>query len=430
MNTPVYLDHNATTPMDPRVLEAMMPFLTDRYGNAASRHHSFGCDAARAVEEARTKVADLIGADPREIIWTSGATEADNLAIQGVAAVASAPGGGRRRPSRLQGDDAASKIHSGKGHHIVTVRTEHKAVLDVCRWLEEHGFEVTYLPVDSNGCLDLDQLTAAITDRTILVSVMHANNEIGVLHPIERIGRLCKERGVLFHTDATQSFGKEPIDVEAFGIDLLSLSAHKMYGPKGIGALYVRRRNPRVRCEPLLHGGGHERGLRSGTLNVPGIVGLAAAAEICQQERETEQRRIGGLRDRLQLELFSRIPGAQLNGHPQQRLANTLNVSFAGVDGDSLMKAMPNIAVSSSSACTSAMQQPSYVVGALGASDEVIQGSIRFSLGRFTTEEEIDFAVEQTVESVESCRAEDSGATGTPRPTGKSVPHDNSRVSP
>ena len=376
----IYLDHNATTPLDPRVLEAMMPFLTDRFGNAASRHHALGCDAAKTVETARQQVASAIGADPREIIWTSGATESDNLALQGV---------------------AKSGVY--KKRHIVTVATEHRAVLDPCEVLEKQGFSVTYLGVDAAGCLDLDRLTQAITDETLMVSIMHANNEIGVLHPIARIGALCRERGVLFHTDATQSFGKEPIDVNAMGIDLLSASAHKIHGPKGVGVLYLRRRGPRVRCEPLLHGGGHERGLRSGTLNVPGIVGMGAAAALPVDDG------VRALRDRLETGILSGLDGVEVNGHRTLRLANTTNLSFAGVKGEGLMKRMPEIAVSSSSACTSALLQPSYVLGALGRDETQIRGSVRFSLGRFTTAEEVDTATATVIESVKALRAVSPG---------------------
>ena len=379
----IYLDYNATTPVDPQVLEAMLPFFSENFGNAASRHHRFGCDAAKTVEKAREQVASLIGADPREIVWTSGATESDNLAIKGV---------------------AAAPAYASKGNHVITVATEHKAVLDPCEDLEKKGYRVTYLRVDGEGCLDLKRLAGAITEKTILVSIMHGNNEIGVLHPIREIGALCKEKGVLFHTDATQSAGKERIDVAADGIDLLSLSAHKFCGPKGVGALYVRRRNPRVRCEALLHGGGHEKGLRSGTLNVPGIVGMGAAAARCVENRAAEQERFRKLRDRLESGILSGVDGVQVNGHRERRLTNTTNLSFAGVDGDALMKGMPDVAVSSASACTSAALQPSYVLGALGCDEERIRGSVRFSLGRFTTPEEIDAAVDRVVEAVKARR--------------------------
>ncbi len=387
----IYLDHNATTPLDPRVLDAMLPFLRERFGNAASRHHALGCDAATAVETAREQVAAVIGADPREIIWTSGATESDNLALQGVA----------RAPAYA------------KKRHVVTVTTEHRAVLDACEHLERQGIDVTYLGVDGDGRLDLDRLAAAITERTVLVSVMHANNETGVLHPIARIGALCRERGVLFHTDATQSWGKEPIDVNAMHVDLLSASAHKIHGPKGVGMLFVRRRGPRVRCEPMVHGGGHERGLRSGTLNVPGIVGMGVAAALASSDGAG---RAGGdgtgraLRDRLETGLQSRLDGVEVNGHRVERLANTTNLSFAGVDGAKLMKRMPGLAVSSSSACTSAALQPSYVLGAMGCDDARIRGSVRFSLGRFNTADEIETAIETVAEAVAGLRGGQTAA--------------------
>ena len=371
----IYLDHNATTPIDQRVLDAMTPFFTTNFGNPASRHHALGCAAAKVVETAREQVATVIGADPREIIWTSGATESDNLALQGV---------------------AQSSAYRKK--HIVTVVTEHRAVLDPCEVLETRGFDVTYLCVDSDGCLDVDRLAEAITDQTLMVSVMHANNEIGVLHPIANIGALCKERGVLFHTDATQSFGKELIDVNTMGIDLLSASAHKIHGPKGVGVLYVRRRDPRVRCEALMYGGGHERGLRSGTLNVPGIVGMGVAATLPANDQ------VRALRDQLEQGICTRLDGVKINGHRTKRLANTTNLSFHGVDGEALMKRMADIAVSSSSACTSAQLQPSYVLGAIGCPDERIKESVRFSLGRFNTPEEITTATARVVESVTALR--------------------------
>jgi cysteine desulfurase len=361
----------------------MKPFFSERFGNASSRHHRLGVDAADAVESARSRVASALGADPREIVFTSGATESNNLALKGA---------------------AAFPEFAKKGGHLVTVVTEHRAVLDPCECLERNGTRVTWLGVDRGGHLDLDRLARAITERTFLVSVMHANNEIGVLHPIREIGALCKQKGVLFHTDAAQSFGKEPIDVEADGIDLLSLSAHKIYGPKGVGALYVRRRRPHVRCEPLIHGGGHERGVRSGTLNVPGIVGLGAAAELCLNDRESEQGRIRGLRDALERGILSRLDGVQINGDPSRRLANTSNLSFAAVDGEDLMKHMPDVCVSSSSACTSARMQPSYVLGAMGLDDDRIRASLRFSLGRFTTDRDIETAVEKVVSTVQSLR--------------------------
>ena len=372
----IYLDHNATTPLDPRVLDAMMPYLTEQFGNAASRHHSLGRDAAVAVQTARQRVASVIGADPREIVWTSGATESNNLALLGV---------------------AQSPIY--KKRHIVTVATEHRAVLDPCDALDRKGFDVTYLGVDTDGLVDLDHLTAAITDRTLLVSVMHANNETGVLQPIGAIGELCRARGVLFHTDATQAFGKELIDVGAMHIDLLSASAHKIYGPKGVGMLYVRRRDPRVRCEALLHGGGHERGLRPGTLNVPGIVGMGTAAMMPFDDS------VRTLRDCFEDALLSGLEQVGVNGHRTQRLPNTTNLSFAGVDSRKLMERMTGVAVSSSSACTSASLQPSYVLRALGCDDARIRGSVRFSLGRFNTAEQIDTAAETVLESVNALRA-------------------------
>ena len=381
----IYLDHNATTPLDPRVLDAMLPFLTDRFGNAASRHHALGCDAATAVETAREQVAAVIGADPREIVWTSGATESDNLALLGVAR---APAYARKK-------------------HLVTVTTEHRAVLDSCEQLEGQGIDVTYLGVDGNGGLDLDRLAAAITDRTLLVSIMHANNETGVLHPIARIGALCRERGVLFHTDATQSWGKERIDVNAMHVDLLSASAHKIHGPKGVGMLFVRRRGPRVRCQPMVHGGGHERGLRSGTLNVPGIVGMGVAAVLASSDhagRAGGNHVVRALRDRLETGVRSRVDCVEVNGHGVERLANTTNLSFAGVDGAKLMKRMPELAVSSSSACTSAALQPSYVLGAMGCDDARIRGSVRFSLGRFNTADEIETAIETVAGAVTELR--------------------------
>ncbi len=379
----IYLDYNATTPLDPRVLEAMRPFFEDRFGNAASRHHRLGRQASEEVDRARETVASLIGADPREVYWTSGATESNNIALKGLAA---SPAYTKRR-------------------HIITVRTEHRAVLDPCRQLENQGFEVTTLGVDSFGRLDLERLEETLRDDTLVVSAMHGNNEIGVLHPIAEIGRLCRARKILFHTDATQSFGKEEIDVNADSIDLLSFSAHKMYGPKGIGGLYVRRRGPRVRCEALIHGGGHERGLRSGTLNVPGIVGLGAATDLCRRERRSEQSRIRGLRDRLQEGIVSAIEGTVVNGPPAPRLAGTLNVSFGGVDADSLIQRLPDLAVSTASACTSASLQPSYVLGALGLSEELLLGSVRFSLGRFTTGNEIDRALELIAGAIAKERA-------------------------
>jgi cysteine desulfurase len=369
--TLIYLDHNATTPVDPRVLEAMRPCFLEHYGNAASPHAA-GQRAAEAVEGAREAVAALLGAEAREIVWTSGATESNNLAIQGVA----------RAPA-----------YAGK-RHVVTVVTEHRAVLDPCFALEAEGYALTRLPVDSGGRLDLERLAAALRPDTLLVSVMHANNELGLLHPLAEIGRLCKRAGVLYHCDATQSFGKEELDVRAAGIDLLSASAHKLHGPKGVGLLYVRRRDPHVRCQPLIAGGGHERGLRSGTLNVPGIVGFGAAADLCRRERAPEQARQRELRDRLERALIE-SEGAQPNGAREPRLANTTNLSFPGLDARALLARLPDVALSPSAACTSATAQPSHVLAALGLPRERIDGSLRFSLGRFTTTAEIDRAVER-----------------------------------
>jgi cysteine desulfurase len=332
---PIYLDNSATTPVDPRVLEAMLPYFTERFGNAASRNHRFGWQAKDAVEAARSQVAQLIGADPQDIVFTSGATESDNIATKGVA-----------------------HMYRDKGNHIITQVTEHKAIIDPCKYLEREGFRVTFLPVDNTGAIDLNALKDAITNETILVSIMAANNEIGTVQPLKEIGAICRERSILFHTDATQAYGKIPIDVEAMGIDLLSCSAHKIHGPKGIGALYVRRKEPRVRAEPVLHGGGHERGMRSGTLNVPGIVGLGKAAELCHREMSEESRRIAGLRDRLWDGLRERLDEVHRNGNPAACVPNILNVSFAYVEGESLMMAMDDIAVSSGSACTSASLEP------------------------------------------------------------------------
>jgi cysteine desulfurase len=376
------MDYNATTPVDPQALEAMLPYFKDRFGNAASRSHSFGWQAEEAVETARGQIAGALGASPKEIVWTSGATESNNIAIKGVAA-----------------------MYSDKGRHIITQETEHKAVIDPCKYLGQHGCQVTFLKTDEYGTIHPEQIREAITDQTILVSIMHGNNEIGTLQPIKEIGRLCKEKGVLFHTDACQTFAKLPIDVEEMGIDLLSCSGHKIYGPKGVGALYVRRKNPRVRCEPIIHGGGHERGMRSGTLNVPAIVGMGKAAELCVQHQAEEIKRISALRDRLRAGLFGRLDEIYLNGHPTQRIPNNLNVSFLYVEGESLMMGVNDIAVSSGSACTSASLEPSYVLKALGVGDDLAHSSIRFSLGRFTTEEEVDYAVERVCTAVEKLRA-------------------------
>lgn len=381
MKLPIYLDNHATTPLDPRVLEAMMPYLTTQFGNAASRNHSFGWAAEEAVEKARMQIADLIGASPKEIVFTSGATESDNLAIKGVA-----------------------EMYAERGNHIITVATEHKAVLDTCKKLEKHGYRVTYLPVQPDGLIDLDMLRDAITDKTILISVMYANNEIGVLQPIAEIGKIAKEKGVLFHTDAVQAVGKVPVNVIRDNIDLMSISAHKIYGPKGVGALYVRRKNPRVQLTAQMDGGGHERGMRSGTLNVPGIVGLGKACEICQQEMPEEMARMARLRDRLKDKLLGSLDEVYINGSMERRLPNNLNVSFAFVEGESLLMGINDIAVSSGSACTSATLEPSYVLKALGKGDDLAHSSIRFGIGRFNTEEEIDYVGNRVVEVVNKLR--------------------------
>ncbi len=381
VKTPIYMDNNATTPLDPRVLEAMMPYLTEKFGNAASRSHIFGWKAEEAVENARRQVAEVIGADAKDIVWTSGATESDNLAIKGIA-----------------------EMYAEQGNHIITAATEHKAVLDTCHYLQSRGCPVTVLPVDEFGLVSAAQVAAAMTDKTVLVSIMAANNEIGTIHPVAEIGKLCKERGVLFHSDATQAFGKIPLSVEAMGIDLMSISGHKIYGPKGVGALYVRRKSPRVRLTGQMHGGGHERGMRSGTLNVPGIVGLGAAAEIAQRGMTEESGRISALRDRLHAGITAKTDHVRLNGHPTRRLPNTLNLSFAYVEGESLMMKFKDLAVSSGSACTSASLEPSYVLRALGVPDDLAHSSIRFSLGRFNTAEEIDLAIERVNAAVAELR--------------------------
>lgn len=377
MKPSIYLDNNATTPVDPRVLEAMLPYFKEKFGNAASRNHRFGWEAEEAVEQAREQAAAVIGATGKEIIWTSGATESNNIAIKGIA-----------------------QMYREKGRHIITQVTEHKAVIDPCKYLEQQGFEVTFLKVDKLGRIDLDELRASIREDTILISLMFANNEIGTLQPIPEVGALCKEKGIIFHTDATQAYGKVPIDIEAMGIDLLSASGHKINGPKGVGILYVRRKKPRVRCEAVLHGGGHERGMRSGTLNVPGIVGFGAAAELCRKELDPEAKRLAGLRDRLWNGLSEKLTDIYRNGDPDHALPGTLNVSFAFVEGESLMMGFENIAVSSGSACTSASLEPSYVLKSLGVGDELAHSSIRFSLGRFTTAAEIEQTIHQVTDTV------------------------------
>jgi cysteine desulfurase len=381
MKLPIYLDNHATTRVDPRVVEAMLPYFTEHFGNAASRNHEFGWEAEQAVDKARKQIADLIGATSKEIIFTSGATESDNLAIKGVA-----------------------EMYAEKGNHIITVVTEHKAVLDTCKKLEKSGVRVTYLPVMGDGLIDLQMLKEAFTDKTILVSIMYANNELGVIQPIREIGKLCRERGVLFHTDGVQAIGKTPVNVNTDNIDLMSISAHKMYGPKGVGALYVRRRNPRVQITAQIDGGGHERGMRSGTLNVPGIVGLGEACEICRKEMDTEIPRLRALRDRLKEKLEAGLDEVYINGSMEHRLPHSLNMSFAYVEGESLLMGINDIAVSSGSACTSATLEPSYVLKALGVGDDVAHSSIRFGIGRFNTEEEIDYVAGKLIDVVKKLR--------------------------
>ncbi len=381
MKLPIYMDNHATTPVDPRVFEAMRPYLTNIFGNSASRNHSFGWEAEEATEKARKQVASLIGATSKEIVFTSGATESNNLALKGVA-----------------------EMYAEKGNHIITAATEHKAILDTCKRLEKHGTRVTYLPVQQNGLVDLDQLRMAITDKTVLISIMHANNEIGVLQPIREIGKIAKERGVLLHTDGTQAAGKIPVSVLDDNIDLMSISAHKMYGPKGVGALYVRRRNPRVQLTAQMDGGGHERGMRSGTLNVPGIVGLGEACALAQAEMPAESKRLAFLRDKLKERLMNSLDEVYINGTLEHRLPNNLNISFAYVEGESLLMGINEIAVSSGSACTSATLEPSYVLKALGAGDDLAHSSIRFGLGRFNTEAEVDYVAGKVIEVVKKLR--------------------------
>ena len=377
---PIYMDNNATTPLDPRVLEAMMPYLTTEFGNAASRSHAFGWKAEEGVDYAREQIAALIGGNEKEIVFTSGATESINLALKG-----------------------AAEFYKEKGNHLITVRTEHKATLDTMKRLERQGFDVTYLPTDKDGRISAKQLREAITDKTILVSVMLANNEIGTVQPIAELGEVTREKGVLFHVDAVQGVGKVPFDVEKMKVDLASLSGHKIYGPKGIGALWVRRK-PRVRIAPIIDGGGHERGMRSGTLNVPGIVGFGKAAELAQQLIPEETKRAYQLRKRLQDYLFSHLDHLELNGHPTERLPGNLNVSFAYVEGEALMMAIKNVAVSSGSACTSASLEPSYVLRACGVSEDLAHTSIRFGIGRFNTEEEVDYVGKYVVDQVRRLR--------------------------
>jgi cysteine desulfurase len=381
LNFPIYLDHNATTPCDPRVVEAMVPFFTNAFGNAASRNHPFGWQAEEAVDYAREQVAKLINADPKEIIFTSGATEADNLALKGV-----------------------FEMYASKGNHIITCNIEHKAVLDTCKHLEKEGAEITYLKVKDNGLIDIAELEAAIKPKTILIAIMYANNEVGTIMPMKEISALAKKKGILVFSDATQAVGKIPVDVNKDGIDLMAFSAHKMYGPKGVGALYVRRKNPRVKVTAQIDGGGHERGMRSGTLNVPGIVGFGKACEICTNEMEEETARVSKLRDKLQNALL-KIEEAYLNGDKEYKLPHVTNISFKYVEGEGLMMGFnKNIAVSSGSACTSASLEPSYVLKALGLGDDLAHSSLRFGLGRFTTEEQIDYTIEQVTNTVNKLR--------------------------
>jgi len=381
MKLPIYMDYQATTPVDPRVLEAMLPYFQSEFGNAASRNHSFGWSAEEAVSQARKEIASLIGCSPKEIIFTSGSTEAINLALKGVA-----------------------EMYGAEKKHIITSQAEHKAVLDTCKHLEKQGFEVTYLQPDNTGRIGVDQVAEAIKDDTILVTVMWANNEVGTVNPIREIGALCHEKGVLFFTDATQAAGKIPVDVQADNVDLLCLSAHKMYGPKGVGCMYVRRRNPRVRLVAQIDGGGHERGMRSGTLNVPGIVGLGKACALCEEELESETKRATGLRDRLEQHITSELDFVELNGDREHRLPGNLNLSFSYVEGESMLMGISDIAVSSGSACTSASLEPSHVLRSMGIGDDLAHSSIRFGIGRFTTEEEVDYVAAEIIKTVKRLR--------------------------
>ena len=381
IKTPIYMDYHATTPVDPRVLEAMLPYFNERFGNSASRNHAFGWTAEEAVENARAQIARLINATPKEIIFTSGATESNNLALKG-----------------------AAEMYREKGNHIITQVTEHKAVLDTCKRLEKYGYEVTYLPVGKDGLVNPEDVCKAITPKTIIISIMYANNEIGVVQPIAEIGKIAKEKGVLLHSDGVQAIGKIPVDVQADNIDMLSMTAHKIYGPKGVGALYVRRRNPRVQLSAILDGGGHERGMRSGTLNVPGIVGFGKACEICMNEMPAESARMLAMRNRLQKGLEAKLDEVYINGTMEHHLPNNLNMSFAFVEGESLLMGINDIAVSSGSACTSATLEPSYVLKALGVGEDLAHTSIRFGLGRFNTEEEVDYVVNRMYEVVSRLR--------------------------
>jgi cysteine desulfurase len=383
LKLPIFMDSQSTTPVDPRVLEAMIPYFTEKFGHPASRNHPFGWEAEGGVDKAREQIAKLIGArDPKEVVFTSGGTEAINLALKGVA-----------------------EMYREKGNHIVTTTIEQRATLDVCKRLERQGFEVTYVPVGRDGLVDVEAVRAALTDRTILISVMFANNEIGTIQPVAELGKLAKEKGIIFHTDATQAVGKIPVDVEAMGVDLLSATAHMIYGPKGVGALYVRRKSPRVRLAPMVDGGGHERGMRSGTLPVPLVVGFGKAAEICREVMGEESKRLAGLRDRLQEQILSKVDEAYVNGHPDRRLPHNLNISFAYVEGESVLMGLNReAALASGSACTSATLEPSYVISALGVDSELAHSSIRFGLHRFSTEEEVDFVARKTVEVIQRLR--------------------------
>ncbi len=382
MKFPIYLDNHSTTPMDPRVLEAMLPYFVEKFGNSASRNHAFGWEAEEAVENARKQIARLIHADPKEIVFTSGATESDNLALKGVV-----------------------EMYREKGDHVITSMTEHRAVLDTAKALEtKRGIKVTYLPVDKTGMVSPDDVRNAITDKTVLISIMLANNEIGTINPIKEIGRIAKEKGILFHCDATQGVGKIPVDVQEMGIDLMSFTAHKIYGPKGVGALYVRKKGPRVRIAPIIDGGGHERGMRSGTLPVPLIVGFGKACELCEQEMAAESVKLATMRDRLQAGIMNTLDEVYLNGHPTQRLPHNLNISFAYVEGESLLMGVKEIALSSGSACTSATLEPSYVLRALGVGSDLAHSSIRFGLGRFNTDEEVEYTIKRIIETVTRLR--------------------------
>jgi cysteine desulfurase len=383
LKLPIFMDSQSTTPVDPRVLEEMIPYFTEKFGHPASRNHPFGWEAEGGVDKAREQIAKLIGArDPKEVVFTSGGTEAINLALKGVA-----------------------EMYREKGNHIVTTTIEQRATLDVCKRLERQGFEVTYVPVGREGLVDVEAVRAALTDKTVLISVMVANNEIGTIQPVAELGKLAKEKGIIFHTDATQAVGKIPVDVEAMGIDLLSMTAHMLYGPKGVGALYVRRKSPRVRLAPMVDGGGHERGMRSGTVPVPLVVGFGKAAEICREVMGEESKRMAALRDRLQEQILSKVDEAYVNGHPERRLPHNLNISFAYVEGESVLMGLNReAALASGSACTSATLEPSYVISALGVDSELAHSSIRFGLHRFSTEEEVDFVAQKTIEVIHRLR--------------------------